>query len=286
MSWSTSLFTLCLLSVAGLAQAGAVFRIEVENLGKGNQFYDMPPSYVAVTKVEGNRMRTDTQGEDGKLVTTVLFFGETDEMYMVDHKKRTYLVMDRETIEALGEQMSQVMKQMEAALAQVPPEQRAMMEKMMKDKMGGDSSYEPPSEPVVRSTGESASVSGIACDWKEITRDDVLSERACVCDQGAIAGGKEMVAIAHEMKDFAAGLMKMANSASSFKMFGGGTMGDFAMGMTPELGGFSLISENFDGEGKLMRRSTFQSADTVSVPDEEFTPPSDYKKQTIKGMTR
>lgn len=286
MSLRTSLFALCLLSVAGIAQAGAVYRIEVENYAEGNQFYDAPPSYIAVTKIEGNRMRTDTQGEDGKLESTVLFFGETDEMYMVDHKKRTYIVMDRETIEALGQQLSQAMQQMQAALAQVPPEQRAMMEKMMKGKMGGDSNYEPPPVPVVRSTGESASVNGIACEWKEVTRDDVLSERACVCDQGKIAGGQEMVAIAHEMQDFAAGLTELANSASSFKMFGGGTMGDFAMAMTPELGGFSIISEDFDGEGKLMRRSTFQSADEVSVADEEFTPPSDYKKQTIQGMTR
>lgn len=285
MNLRTSLFALCLLSVAGIAQAGAVYRIAVENYAEGNQFFDGGESYITVTKIEGDRMRTDTQGEDGKMATTVIFLGETDEMYMVDHKKRNYIVMDKESIEALGKQLSEAMQQMEAAFAQMPPEQRAMMEKMMKGKMPAED-VEPPSPQVVRSLGESGNVNGIACEWKEVTRDDLLEEKACVCDQGEIAGGKEMVAIAHEMRDFAEGLMQLASSASSIKMFGGGTMGTFAMGMTGDLGGFSLISEHFDGEGKLMRRSTFQSADEVSVPAEEFTPPSDYKKQTIQGMTR
>jgi hypothetical protein len=69
-------------------------------------------------------------------------------------------------------------------------------------------------------------------------------------------------------------------------MFGGGTMAEMGMKMTADLGGFSLISEHYDGEGKLIRRSTFQSADDVSVPAEEFTPPSGYKRQTMQGMMK
>jgi hypothetical protein len=286
MNLRTGLLAICLLSTAGIAQAGAVFSIEVEDFTEGNQFFDGGESYITVTKIEGDRMRSDTQGEDGKVATTVIFLGETDEMYMVDHKKKTYLVMDRESMEALGKQMSEVMQQMEAALAQVPPGQREMMEKMMKEKLGADPNYKEPSPPVVKNLGEKGSVNGIVCEWKEVTRDDVLSEKACVCDQGEIAGGEEMVAIAQEMQDFAAGLSELANSASSFKMFGGETMAEIGMTMTADLGGFSLISEDFDGEGKLMRRSTFQSAEDVAVAVEEFTPPSGYKKQTMKEMMK
>ena len=277
---------ICLLGIVEIAQAGAVFRVEVENFAKGNQFFEGGKSYSTVTKVEGNRMRSDTQGEDGKTATSVIFLGESDEMYMIDHRKKNYIVMDRESVEALGKQMSEVMKQMEAALAKVPPGQRRMMESMMKKKLAADPNYKEPTPPVVRSLGQTGSVNGIACEWKEVTRDNVLSEKACVCDQGEIAGGKEMVAIAREMKDFAAGLAKLANSASSFKMFGGGTMGELGMTVTADLGGFPLISEHFDGEGKLMRRSTFQSTEEISIPTEEFTPPSGYKKQTMPQMTR
>ena len=286
MNLRTALFATCLLSTAGIAQAGAIFRIEVENFSEDNQFFEGGESYTTVTKVEGDRMKSDTLEEDGKLASTVIFLGESDEMFMIDHKKKEYMVMDRESIEALAKQMNETMQQMEAALAQVPPGQREMMERMMKKKLGSDPNYKEPSSPVVRSLGESGSVNGIDCEWKEVTRDNVLSEKACVCDQGEIAGGEEMVALAHEIQDFAAGLTKLANSASTFKMFGGETMGEFGVKMTADLGGFSLISEHYDGEEKLMRRSTFQSADEVTVPAEEFTPPKKYKKKSMKEMVK
>ena len=54
--------------------------------------------------------------------------------------------------------------------------------------------------------------------------------------------------------------------------------------MTADLGGFTLISEHFDDKGKLMWKSTFQSADDVSLAAEEFTPPSGYERQTRQGM--
>ena len=265
MRMKMGLLAICLLGAVEIAQAGAVFRVEVENFSEDNQFFEGGKSYTTVTKVEGDRMRSDIQGEDGEMATSVIFLGETDEMYMIDHKKKTCLVLDRESIEALGKQMSEVMKQMEAALAKVPPGQREMMERMMKKQLAADPNYKEPSPPLVRSLGESGSVNGIACEWKEVTRDDALSEKACIC---------------------VAGLTELAKSASSFKLFGGGTMEDVGMAMTADLEGFPLISEHFDGEGKLMRRSTFQSADEVSIPVEEFTPPNNYKKQTMQQMTR
>lgn len=287
MSLRTSLFALCLLSLAGIAHAGAVYRVTTEIFAEGNQFYDAPESTITVTKVEGNRMRSDTQNLAGETRNTVIFLGETDEMYMIDHDEKRYIVMDRESVEALAQQMGQVMQQMQEMMEGIPPEQRAMMEKMMKDKMASDPNYEPPSPPVVTSLGQNGNVNGITCEWKQVTRDDVLEEKACVCDENEIAGGPEMVALAHEMKDFAEGLRELATSVSNMPMLGGGgTMGEFAMAMTPDLGGFSLIAEHFDGEGKLIRRSTFESADEVSVADDEFMPPSGYERQSMEDLTR
>lgn len=289
MSLRTSLFALCLLSLAGMAQAGAIYRVTTEVFAEGNQFYDAPESTISVTKVEGNRMRSDTQNFEGEVKSSVIFLGETDEMYMIDHEEKMYIVMDRESVEAMASQMSEAMQKMQEAMAQIPPEQRAMMEKMMMDKMAGDPNYKPPSPPVVTSLGQNGNVNGITCEWKQVTRDDVLEEKACVCDENEIAGGAEMVALAYEMRDFAEGLTKLANSVSNMPMFGGAagqSMGDFAMAMTADLGGFSLISEHYDGEGKLIRRSTFESADEVSVAEEEFVPPSGYKRQTFADLTR
>ena len=281
MNVRASVFAVCLVSmVAGSAHAGAVFRNTVENFGKDNQFFEAGDSYVTVTKVDGNRMRMDTQSMEGQLASTAMFLGATDEMYMIDHKEKTYMLIDKEQIEALASQMSDAMKQMEEALAQVPPEQRAMMEKMMKGRMPS-ANVEPPSPQVVTDLGESGSVNGVDCQWKQVTRDDKLERKVCVADPSSIAGAQEMVALAHEMRDFAEGLMQMAKTASNMPMMGGGTMASVGAAMHAELDGYPLIEEAYDGEGKLMRRSTFESADEVAIADSDFTPPSGYKKQSM-----
>ncbi|MGH9461470.1 MAG: hypothetical protein ACRD1X_09655 [Vicinamibacteria bacterium] len=274
MSLRTCVFALVLVGVAGIAQAGAVFRIEAEDLSAGGKVE------ITEIKIDGNRMRTDTHGEDP---TSMIFLGETDEMYVIDHAEKTYILMDKKTIEALGARMSEAMQQMEAALAQVPPEQREMMERMMKERMGGMSST-PPAEPVVRSLGENDSVNGVSCAWKEVTREGVVDFKACVGNPADIAGGNEMQAMALEMKEFVSALMDAMSSMTNSNMFGS-VLAENPANTMEDLGGFPLISEDFD-EGKLSRRSRVQSADEVSVADEEFVPPSGYKKQDFGGMTR
>jgi hypothetical protein len=286
LSLRKSVLAVCMMfPVAGLAQTGAVLRNTVENFAEDNQFFDAQESYVTVTKVTGDRMRTDQQSMDGRLTTSAIFLGETDQMYMIDHDKKTYMVMDKAQIDAMAQQMSAAMQQMQEALAQVPPEQREMMERMMKGRMQTEN-YEPPAPQVVTDLGESGSVNGVACQWKQLTRDGQLESKVCVSDENAIAGGKEMVALAHEMREFAEGLTQMASSVSSMPMLGGGTAQDAWVGMTADVGGFAIVAEDYDGEGKLMRRSTFESADQVAIPDEEFNPPSGYERQTMEGLRR
>lgn len=275
MSLRTSLYAVSLLSMAGIAQAGTVFRIEVEDLSTGGQ------AEITEIKIDGNRMRTDTHGEDA---STMIFLGETDEMYMIDHDEKTYMVMDRETVEALGRRMSEAMQQMEAALAQVPPEQREMMERMMKERMGNMPSSSPPAEPVVRSLGKSDTVNGISCEWKEVTRGGVVELKACVGNSGEIPGGDEMHTMALEMRDFASALMGALSSMETSPLFGS-LVAQNPMSSMEDLGGFPLISEDFD-DGKLSRRSRFQSAEDVSVSAEEFRPPSGYKRRDIGDMSR
>ena len=54
-----------------------------------------------------------------------------DLFLMINHDDKTYTVIDEATLEQIGSRMSAAMTKMEAQLAQMPPEQRAMMEKMM-----------------------------------------------------------------------------------------------------------------------------------------------------------
>jgi hypothetical protein len=246
--------------------------VENEDLKSGGQME------ITEMKVDGNRMRADSGGKDS---TTMIFLGDTDEMYVIDHKEKSYMVMDRETVESLGNQMSAAMKQMEEALKDVPPEQRAMMERMMKGKMKGMPASKPRSEPQVRSLGESDSVNGVGCDWNEVSRDGVVELKACVCDWTDIPGGDELRQISLEMKDFASALVDAFGGAGGLA----GSIGENPMSVMEKAGGFPLITENFQG-GNLTRRSRFQSVEEVAISDDEFMPPSGYKKKDMGNPSR
>ena len=69
--------------------------------------------------------RTDFPGN------SVIFRDQT--MYFVDHEKKVCQKISKKELDALAGQLGAMMKQME----QLPPEQRAMMEKMMKGKLPG-----------------------------------------------------------------------------------------------------------------------------------------------------
>jgi hypothetical protein len=267
MSLKSACLATALLSFVQIVHAGVIIKVKTENVSAGT------PAETSVIKVDGNRMRTDSGAE-----TTVIYLGDTDEMYMVNHEKKTYMVMDRETMEAMGAKLSEAMKQMEAALANVPPEQREMMEKMMRGKMQGMAST-PRSEPVVTSLGQSDTVSGIGCEWKQVSRDDDVELKACVGDFSDFPASDDLRRISLEMKEFASGLTEALSTLTA------GPISSFAESPVSAMAfdGFPLISENFQ-DGKLTHRSRFQSVEEGSISGEEFTPPSGYKKQDINKM--
>ena len=81
--------------------------------------------------VDGDNLKMswpdDASGEKGEMI----FRADKKEMIMVDHKKRQYFVFDQTTLDEIAAKMNQAMEM----LKNVPPAQRAMMEKMMKGSM-------------------------------------------------------------------------------------------------------------------------------------------------------
>jgi hypothetical protein len=270
MSLKSTLLATALLGFAGVTHAGVVIKVQNENVS------DAAAAELTTIKIDGNRMRTDTGAK-----TSMIFLGETDEMYVMDHSEKTYMVMDRETMEAMAAKMSEAMKQMEAALANAPPEQREMMEKMMRGRMKGMPSSAPRAEPVVTSLGQGDTVSGIGCDWKQMSRDDVVELKACVGEFSDFPASDDLRQISMEMREFVSSITDAMSSMTA------GPMGALAGGPMNAMvfDGFPLISENYR-DGNLTHRSRLQSVEEGSISSEELTPPSGYKKQDIKKMMR
>src|ERR1700687_486537 len=79
--------------------------------------------------LDNTRLRVDADAN-----TSVMFLtdGGKNRMVMLDKKANEYREMDEQMMNQLGQQMQGAMAQLEAQLKNMPPEQRKMVEQMMK----------------------------------------------------------------------------------------------------------------------------------------------------------
>lgn len=118
----------CALSVlvCSGAWAGVVMEMEENNPGSSSG----PP--INTIYAQGEKLRMDS-GAEGNGRMSIIFRDDT--LWMLDHDEKSCQTIDREGMEQLSAQLGGVMKEMEAEMASLPPEQRAMMEEMMKSRM-------------------------------------------------------------------------------------------------------------------------------------------------------
>lgn len=113
-------------TLAAPAGAGLVMVYEQESFGR-------PGTETATMYLGKDRMRTETKGGGGDHV--FIFRGDRELFWMVDTKKRSYVEISREDLKKLKAMMDKAMKKYEEQMKNLPPEQRQMVESMMKDKI-------------------------------------------------------------------------------------------------------------------------------------------------------
>ena len=82
---------------------------------------------------QGGKLRMDSDGGPFSSAVSMIFLG--DRFLVVDHDEKNYIIMDEAMLNEVSVKMNEAMKQMEAQLAKMPPEQREMAEQMMKGQM-------------------------------------------------------------------------------------------------------------------------------------------------------
>ena len=128
LSYASLLLLLC--CAARPAQAGVVIQ-QVERAIGNNQ-----ARQTVTISMDAGKLRVEGENPgQGKFL--LIFDNAKQVMWMVDVAKKSYMEITKAQVEAMANQMGQMMQQMQQAMANVPPEQRAMMEQMMKGRMGG-----------------------------------------------------------------------------------------------------------------------------------------------------
>ena len=212
---------------------------------------------------QGEMARMDMPGE-GEL-GSVIFHDQT--MYFVDHKKKTCQEITKQDVDQLAEQLGEMTKELD----KLPPEQRAMMEQMMKGKMPG--TKEPPTQNVEK--GGTDQVGEYTCTMYTLYSNDEKVEDVCMADASVGADIAEAMGAFHALARFSEGLMDVAESLPFGKSL------EIPFQKVYEMDGFPVRTRRYDSDGYLVEERVLQSVTRRDIEPEVFEPPKGYKIKSL-----
>lgn len=158
---------------------------------------------MSATKVhiEGDRMFIESQ-QDGKR-QGMMFLGGPKIMRMLDFSDNTYRELTEQDVKQMADSMAQMRQMMEEKLKNMPPQQRQMVEQMMKQKMGAAMAGAAAARsPVVYSKVASGqTVRQWTCDKYEGTRDGQKVWEVCAVDFAQFGVQPSDMRIVQQMAD-------------------------------------------------------------------------------------
>jgi len=215
------------------------------------------------------RIESHQEGTTDQTIT--IFRDET--LFIVNHQDQTYHRMDKDSMNRMSSQMSEAMKQMEAELANVPPEQRAMMERMMKGRMpGGMPGAMGSNRPQRRiEVGGDEQVGEYSCTMYTVYRGTEKTQEVCAAPVSQIAVAEEAMeafqAMSRFSKQFAESVQQSPLAAPL----------DNPFQFLDEINGFPVLVREFDG-GRASSEVFLKSATQQSLSNDLFSVPDGYKE--------
>lgn len=227
--------------------------------------------------VKGNNFKMDFYENGENLDGAMIYRGDTKEMIMVDHKDKSYVVLDQATMNELAGVMAEAMSQFEEAMKDATPEEKAMMEKMMKGRLPGAGESDTV-EPVIKKAG-SGKVNNYSCTNYDVYRGDVKTSQHCVASWDSIQGGAEMKTVMVEMAQF------MDQLSKSFKNNKGilGQQMKFENNVFKQIekmNGFPVQTIDY-GDGAVESESQLVSSEKTSINASDLEPPAGYTKRDM-----
>jgi hypothetical protein len=211
--------------------------------------------------LDANRMRMES--DDGK-VAMFLTDGGRNRFVMLDKARKTYQEIDEQTMNQMAEQMSGAMAQMNAAMKNMPPEQRAMMEKMMKGKMPQAAAAPPKTVYTAKGSG---SINGFSCTKYEGDLSGAKESELCAAVPTQLKLSASDMQIFDKMRQFSSTLLSaLANSPVKISVPSGYGFDQGYEGFPIQKTEFENGQETKRGELKSITRTNFTDAD-FSVGD-------------------
>lgn len=216
---------------------------------------------------QAEKMRMEQVQEDGK-TDSMVFLG--DKFLYIDHDDKSYVVMDEAMLDEVSTQMSEAMKEMEAQLAAMPPEQRAMVEQMMKGQMQGMMQKQAPSTPAFRVEAEGGGKwKSYKCREYAVYEGDSKVYDICAADLDEIDGADEVV---ETFRNMAAYISKMTES---MPMRSGA---DMNIGeLMDDIDGFPVHTVDYEN-GVAVSEMSLESVAEKDLDEGLFAVPDGYRR--------
>ena len=217
----------------------------------------------------GNIRMENVGGSSGEDMS-MIFLGS--EFIILDHANQKYVVMDEAMVAEVGTQVDAAMQQMQAQLASMPPEQRAMVEQMMQGQMaammGTDDDTPAPS---VEETG-SGQWQGAACTQYSVYEGGEKTQEVCAAPLAAVEGADEAMQAFESMAIFITSL------ADSMPGSLGAAMAENPMGLVDQFDGFPVRTVDFSG-GEVLSETTLESVIEKNLDPALFVAPDGYTRR-------
>ena len=257
------------LFLATCASAGVVLEIETQD-------HRLNESGTVLAVVDGKNLKMTITSGGNRDKSEMIFHGEAREMIVVDHDDKSFMVIDEAMIDSIADQLNGLEAQMREALKDVPPEQRAMVEQMMKGRMPAQAKA--PARPKIefRNTGDHASKNGYPSVKYEATINHRKMQEFWVTDWSNVDGGDDAVEAFQAMAD----LVKRIRD--SMPKFGADEdADDNPFEHMQEMDGFPVLTYDYASDGSIASESSLRSSTQRAVAAAEFEPPAAYKQREM-----
>jgi hypothetical protein len=212
--------------------------------------------------------------------TSIIFSG--GELVILNPAERNFYRMTPETIAQLGQMLGQVNQQMAAAmqqmqqqLANLPPEQREMMERMMRDRMPNIGAMAQAAMPTMRvEQGGTGTAGDYDCTEYTVFADDQRVQEICAADFGDVPGSDEVEAVLGDMQSFFAGLREAMQSPA----LAGLQTNPFEI--MDQIQGMPVRTRQYLN-GTMQQELVLSSAESRSLEADLFEPPTGYTEQSL-----
>ena len=176
--------------------------------------------------------------------------------------------------------MRVAMAEANSQIQALPPEQRAVVQRMLESQLGKARAAPKPPPSTVIGTGDRKTINQLPCERYEVYRGGELIREVWVAPWSEMSGAREAFATLNEMSDFYSGLMSSFEQLAASGFGGGFTLDQHPFDDLKHMDGFPVVTRNFINGG-LANRVVLRSLATQDLDPEDFAPPEGYRQTAL-----